>query len=195
MTGSALAGRRTATIDAFIDLVIETGGSPRPESVARRAGISIASLYRYFDNLDELRRDAFDRVLDRFPDLFHIPDVGGGGRDQRIDVFVSTRLALHERLHALQLLGRAASRRVAGLADHVHNTRRAAADQLSLHFATDLAALDPNEREAATASINALTAVESWEHFRHSLGRTTEQTHQAWQAAIDRLLSPTEEPK
>ena len=70
MTGSALAGRRTATIDAFIDLVIETGGSPRPESVARRAGISIASLYRYFDNLDELRRDAFDRVLDRFPDLF-----------------------------------------------------------------------------------------------------------------------------
>jgi len=187
--------RRTATIDAFIDLMLETGSNPKPEAVAARAEVSIASLYRYFDNLDELRRDAFNRVLDRFSDLFQLPDVGTGPREGRIDVLVATRVAFHEKLHPLQLLSRSASRSAVDVAGHIDNSRRAAADQISLHFAPELDALDLGTRTGVVSSINVLTSVESWEVFRRSHGRTSDQTCLAWIQAIDQLLPPTEEPR
>ena len=65
--------RRTQAIDAFIDLLLE-GRMPKPEDVADRADLSIATLYRYFSTLDELRHDAMTRVLDRYPNLFTVPE-------------------------------------------------------------------------------------------------------------------------
>ena len=49
--------RRESAVDAFIDLVLESGNAPSPDEVAKRAGVSIASMYRYFETLDELRNE------------------------------------------------------------------------------------------------------------------------------------------
>ena len=68
--------RRVSAVDAFIDLVLEHGDAPGPDAVAKRAGVSIASMYRYFETLDELRNDAIIRISERFPDL------GLQGRDK-----------------------------------------------------------------------------------------------------------------
>ncbi len=183
------AERRAGAIDAFIDLVLETGENPRPEDVASRAGVSIASLYRYFENLDELRRGAFARLVDRFPELFLIPEVGTGSRQARITAFVETRLAMHEKLHPVQLLVRRL--RPADAAVTRDNPRYVSADQISLHFADELSPLDPDERRAVVATINVVTSTESWEHFRRTDDRTPDQTRDAWITAIDHLLPAT----
>lgn len=185
---SSPSERRTNAIDAFIDLVLERGDHPRPEEVAERAGVSIASLYRYFASLDELRRDAVTRVVQRFPELFDLSSVSGGDRGERIAGFVAARLALHETLHPLQLLPAAMGHADPSAAAHVDETRRALADQVRRHFGPELQTLSPARRDDTVVAITTLASVESWQHFRRSHGRTQAQTRRAWSSALDRLL-------
>lgn len=56
-------------IDAVIDLVLEGDPSPDPASVAERAGVSRASVFRYLATLEQLRTEATGRVFERFLDL------------------------------------------------------------------------------------------------------------------------------
>jgi AcrR family transcriptional regulator len=46
--------------------------------------VSLASLLRYFENLDQLRRATIARYLDRFADLFEVPDEARGTLDERL---------------------------------------------------------------------------------------------------------------
>ena len=39
-----------SALDAFIDLVLEGNLPPTPQQVAKRAGISMATFFRYFEN-------------------------------------------------------------------------------------------------------------------------------------------------
>lgn len=183
--------RRTRGLDAFIDLVLERGVHPRPEEVAERADVSIASLYRYFTDLDEMRHDAVARLVERFPDLFIISEIGVGDREERIASFTAARLALHETLHPLQLLSRAMSQTDPSAQRHVDAARSAFADQVRHHFDTELQTLRPSRREDTVAAIAALTSVESWEQFRRSHDRSPTQTRRAWSSAIDRILPET----
>ena len=59
--------RRVAALDAFIDLVLEGNLPPNPQQAAERAGISMATFFRYFENLNSLRYDAAARMLEHFP--------------------------------------------------------------------------------------------------------------------------------
>ena len=180
--------RRTRALDALIDLVLERGEHPRPEEVAERADVSIASLYRYFTDLDELRRDAVARVVERFPHLFDISEIGAGDRDARIASFTIARLELHETLHPLQLLSRATSRSEPGAQQHLDTIRAAMTDQIRRQFDVELRTLSPARRDDIVVAIAALTCVESWEQFRRIHHRTPAQTRRAWSSAIDRIL-------
>ncbi|MEM7139965.1 MAG: TetR/AcrR family transcriptional regulator [Actinomycetota bacterium] len=185
---SARDERRVRSLDAFIDLVLETGEHPRPEDVARRADVSIASLYRYFDNLEALRRDAATRLVDRFPDLFTIPGLGTGPLDERIASFASALFALHEELHPLQLLARAQRAVEPDAAGLVDGARATTTAQIRTHFAPELDAMAIEDRDDAVLAIAALSSVESWEQFRRSAQRSADETRRAWRRGIARLL-------
>ncbi len=180
--------RRTEAIDAFIDLVLERNVPPRPELVAERAGVSIATLYRYFSTLDELRREATARVLERYAGLFAVPDIGTGSRHERIGRFAASRVDLHETLHPLELLARATAAADPGAAETIDLGRRVQADQIRLHFDDELRELTPTRRENTVAAIAVLTSVESWQQFRRNHERTANQTRRALVDALDCIL-------
>lgn len=179
--------RRRQAIDAFIDLLLE-GRTPKPEEVAARANVSIATLYRYFSTLDELRQDAMARVLDRFSHLFTIPDGNAGTRDDRILQFVSARLELHETLNRMELFQRAAALHDPGADKMVHASRNVLADQARAQFHQELQTLTTAQRDATVATLVLLTSVEAWQSFRVSHAHSLAQTRRAWVDAIDRLL-------
>lgn len=179
--------RRARAVDAFIDLVLEGNLPPASEQVARRAGISMATLFRYFDSLDELRRDAAARTLERFP-LFQVPHIGVGSRSERIERFASIRVELWEKIHLLARLQRSNALKDPGAAEMVELGRRLMADQIRQHFAPELRDFTQAQRGDAVATIASLTSVESWEQFRHAHGRSPLQTRRAWTQAIDRIL-------
>src|SRR5688500_3891186 len=63
---------REAVIDALIELFEEGSYTPSSAEVAERAGISPRSLFRYFDDVDDLNRAAVDRHIDTHRALFEI---------------------------------------------------------------------------------------------------------------------------
>ena len=178
-------------VDAFIDVVLERGSPPTPEEVADRAGVSRATFFRYFSTLVELRNEAATRVVERFPDLFTIPDIGTGSLDGRIRCFVDFQIQLHETLHPLELLMRSHAAHDSETAEFVDAVRRLHADQARRHFEADLRLHGPARRDDLVAAIAVLTSVESWQQFRHSLGRTRVQTNRAWRSALAGIFTGT----
>lgn len=186
---SSRALRRLRVVDAFIDLVLEGEAPPTPNDVADRAGVSRATFFRYFSTLNEFRGEAAARVRERFPELFAIPDIGTGSRDQRIERFVEARVELYETLHPLGLLLRERAAGDADVSALVDGVRKALADQVRQHFDADLRPHGQARRDDMVTAIAVLTSVESWQQFRHSHGRSPAQTRRAWRQALAGILA------
>ena len=56
---------RRRILDAAIGLILEIGGEPARDAVARRAGVGIGTLYRHFPDQQQLLRAVVLDVLDR----------------------------------------------------------------------------------------------------------------------------------
>lgn len=181
-------------IDAFLDLVLEGGPGPTPATVARRAGVSRASVFRYFSTLDELRDEAMGRVLVRFLDLFELGVPAPESSAVRIAHFVDARLRFHEGLHRLALLQRRHAAESEHAAAMVDASRNLLADQVRRYFRLDLEAIDDTRREDAVVTIAVLTSVESWHQAIHSHGRTSADTRRAWISMITAALAGAGSP-
>lgn len=172
----------------MIDLVFEGYTPPTAEQVARRAGVSVASLFRYFDTLDDLREHATKRYFERFFHLFDVPEIGVGPLDKRIDTLVAARVELHRTTAPIARLTRSRSLVVAGLNETLRRLNATQADQVRLHFGEELAQLSPARRDDLVATITTITSFESWDRFQIDHGRTPAQTKRAWVSALGRLL-------
>ena len=139
----AATRRRVRSLDAFIDLVLEGNLPPTAEQVAERAGISMATFFRYFESLNAMRCDAGARMLERFP-FFHVADPGHGPLRERIERFVSLRVELWEQVHRLAQLQRTMVLQDPDAARMVDFVREVMLDQVREHFAPEL-----QERSAA----------------------------------------------
>lgn len=184
----ASAERRNRALDCFIDLMLEGNAPPSSEQVAERAGISMATFFRYFETLDELRGEAMVRLVRRYAHLFRIPDIGYGPRAHRIECFVATRVELWEAIHPAALLMRRSARRRPGASDMVDFARTSQARQIRRHFQKELAGFTPAVRDDAVFTVASLTSVESWEQFSQGYDRGPRQIRRAWFRAIDRIL-------
>ena len=185
---AAADARRTQVVDVFIDLVLEGHLPPSTEQVQTRAGVSAATLFRYFASLDALRRAAAARVMERYPDLYAIERLGVGGLDDRIRRFVATRVALWEKIHLLARLARTTALTDEGAAELIRFARTTMAKQVRRHFDPELRSMPKGRRETVVATIATLTSVESWEQFRHAYGHGPLQTRRAWARAIEQLF-------
>jgi AcrR family transcriptional regulator len=56
---------RERLLDAAIELILEVGGEPPRDAIARRAGVGIATLYRHFPDQQSLLGAVAHHVLDR----------------------------------------------------------------------------------------------------------------------------------
>ena len=65
-------------IDAAFALVQEGKIPLTTELVAERSGVSAASIFRYFDGLDDLQYQAYQRFRERYAPLVQAIDGGSG---------------------------------------------------------------------------------------------------------------------
>ncbi|MEE2678690.1 MAG: TetR/AcrR family transcriptional regulator [Myxococcota bacterium] len=179
--------RRIRALDAFIDLVLEGNLPPTPKQVADRADISVATFFRYFENLNALRHDAASRMLERFP-LLEVEAIGEGPLLARIERFVALRVALWEKVHLLARLQRTVMLQDPDAAQMVDYVRGVMANQVRVHFAPELTEFTPAQQDDTVAVIASLTSVESWEQFRHASRRSPLQIRRAWSDAIGAVL-------
>jgi len=181
---------RIAVSDAVIDLVVEGNADPTAEQVAKRAGVSVASLFRYFETLKELRQETLRRYFKRYDHLFQLPDIAKSTLEHRTQVLVNRRSKLYETTEPMCRQARRRAPDFPDLDEQLHSVRSMQADQIRQCFAHELEALSPSARDDLVATINTLTSFESWDQIVHDHNRTPQQVRRTWTTALHRLLQP-----
>ena len=178
---------RVAVVDAMIDLVLAGNTPPTAEQIADRAGVSAASVFRYFDSLDDLRREGIRRYLERYDHLLDVPDIGEHGFARRVAALVEARQRFYETIEPMARLARAQALSVPELDDALSRVRATLVDQIGEHFSAELLGLRPQRRRELIALVAALTSYESWEQLRRQ-GFDRDALGRAMRSGVERLL-------
>lgn len=161
---------RELVLDAVLELFREDATYPGPAQVAERSGLSLRSVYRYYDDMDELVRAAMARHLARVAPLFVLDDPGVGSLHDRIDRIVTQRFRLYG---ALAPMVRAALQRERAnqlIHDRLVEVREELRHQVQAMFEPELARRDAATRKEIVAGIDVLLQFETFELLRRHRG-------------------------
>ena len=179
---------RVAVIDAMFELLTDGYFPPSVVDIADRAQVSVSSIFRYFDNLDDLQRQTIDRYFERFAALFEIPPTAGDLGD-RIDALIDARLTLYEAIAPIARMARVRAADQPRIADTLAETRWRQRDQLGTHFAPDLRDLGRSEADDRLDLVDALTAFEAWDLLQGAHGRSRHRIRRAWLTGVHAVMA------
>jgi AcrR family transcriptional regulator len=180
---------RDAVLDAVLDLFAEDALEPSAVQVAERSGVSLRSVYRYFEDTDELVRAAIERNLVRVGPLFVVDGLGEGALDERVRRMVRSRLALYEQVQPLMraTLLHAGEHEI--LAERLATVRRLLREQVEAMFAPELSVRPARQRREVTAALDLLLAFESMERLRKVQRLTRPETARVLTRAVGAVLA------
>ena len=182
---------KTAVVDAMFELLQEGQLPPAVEAIAERAGVSVSSVFRYFENLDDLQQRTIERYFERFASLFTIPAMGQGPLDDRIKRLVDSRLDLYEVIGPIAVMARARAVDSPRLARTLDQTRSMQAGLVRAHFAPELASLTPARGDDLVLLIDSMTSFEAWDLLRTTHRRSRQQIRRAWLVGLKALCAVT----
>jgi AcrR family transcriptional regulator len=179
---------RDAVVGALLDLYREGDLAPAAETIAARAGISVRSLFRYFDDVDALVRTAIARQQEHLAPLFAIDAPPELPLAERVERFVAGRVRLVEAMGEVGRVARALATRQPLVLAELARIRGTLRRQLAAVFAPELDALPAGERAAALAAADVATSWEAFDLMRNDHGLSRDDTVDAMGAALRRLL-------
>ncbi|MEK7292135.1 MAG: TetR/AcrR family transcriptional regulator [Actinomycetota bacterium] len=181
---------RKTIVDTLLHLYDEGQIDVSAAEIAHRAGLSERSLFRYFDDVDDLYRAACDAQFDRISSFADITDLGRGSLESKVEHFVDQRIRLFKKVGNIGRVARAHSHRVPRIQKQLSRGRRILRDQLLNHFRNELAAMDRPSRLATTSGIDVLCSYESYELMRHDQGLSDTVIRAALTISLTKLLEP-----
>lgn len=185
---------RDAVVTALMGLYREGVSAPSSEQIADRAGVSARSVFRYFDDGDDLAREAIARQQQHLAPLWDHAVDPALPLGERIVAFVAARVRLLDGMGEVGRVARIQAARQPLVHAELARVRRGLRARTAEVFAAELDPLAPAERTALLAAIDALT---SWE--AHDLMTTDQELAPAevqasLALALRRLLAPGEGP-
>lgn len=195
--GRAADGRRARrdrnrlrVLDAVVELFSEDQLVPTARAVAERSGVSLRSIYRYFDDQDDLLRAAIEHHFERMEPLATVDGLGEGSLPQRIEQLVAARLRLYRAVAPTARAARASASSHDLIGREVARVRHALLRQIERHFSRELDRLDPDEARAVLSTVDALCQHGAIDHLDVQRGLPPEEIHDVLARALRRLLSP-----
>jgi AcrR family transcriptional regulator len=183
---------RAAVIDAMFELLQEGKIPATADLLAERSGVSVASIFRYFDGIDDLQLQTLQRFRERFGPLLHT-DISGD-LETRIDTYVGSRLELYERAGAIMSVGRLRALEHEPLVEASAQMRSTLADQVRLAFAAEIDGASSGRAADLVAVVDALTSLEAWDVMRKTHARSRAQIARAWKQGIGALIRAWNDP-
>lgn len=180
---------KDAVLDAVLDLFADGSLTPGPAEVADRSGVSLRSVYRYFDDMDALVRAAIARNLTRMEPLFALSEPGVGSVDDRIERLVRARLQLHDAAApmARAAVAREATNRI--IRERLEETRLLLCRQVEEMFAPELDLLGADARRDVLAAVDVMVGLDALEHLRRYRKLSVEATEAVLVRALTALLA------
>ena len=179
-----------AVLDTVHEMFVEGNFSPAVEEVAARSGVSLRSVYRYFEDTEALLRMAIQRRVALVESMFVLPGMGQGTLQERITAVVNHRLVLHAKLGPTV---RAAVLRAPYsplLAEQLQRRRQLLTEQIGEHFAPELAAMSKTKADEVLACVDALCEFEAMEHLRIQRRMSVARTRATMITGLTALLAP-----
>ena len=149
---------REAVLDAVVELFHEGSYQPTTDEIAIRAGLSPRSLFRYFDDVDDLSRAVIERELLTSRPLLELDVDAGASLDDRIRALVGARVRLFEAIAPTARAARLAALRNPVIAGRLRERR-------ALLRAQVRDVLDPPP--TTLPALDALCSFETYELLRH----------------------------
>ncbi len=179
---------RSAVIVALLDIVREGNLHPGAAEIADRAGVSHRSIFRYFDDLDDLARTAIDHAFVEAGPLAEIPDIGTGPLESRLDAFVGARVALFQLVDGTMQLARMRAPTIPSIDEGIAEIAELFRVQIAQHFGPELAAVSADERPLLVDGILVLTSYDSFTIHTRLLHSDFERIRSAWVSALTAML-------
>jgi AcrR family transcriptional regulator len=156
--------------------------------VAERSGVSHRSVFRYFEDLDELYRVTVERHLLSVFDRLVISAIGEGTLDARIDAIVENRQEIYEVAGRVARVGQMLAPVEPIIADHHRDMAARAVAQVSQHFAAELSVFAPERRAATQEALAVALSIDSVDYLRHVRGLSRQESTAAIRATLRGLL-------
>lgn len=166
---------REAVVDAMLDLLRELGEQPSAQAIADRAGVSLRTVFRLFDDVDTLLATAVAHQIERVGPLFGPIDASGPIHG-RIDALVAHREQLFEQIGPVR---RAALQRTehAIIRGWLDESRGHLRNQVAVLFADEIATVPAKQRTVVVEALDAAAGFATWSALRteHGLDPATAQ--------------------
>lgn len=157
---------RREIVDALLELIRSGVIDASAAEVATKAGLSERSLFRYFDDVNDLYSEVCAAQYARIERHARIDDFAHGPTAQKVSAFVDQRIALHKAIGRVGVAARAHAHRNPVIAKQLREARTLLRRQIAGHFDSELKSLPADQRRAAISAIDLTTSYESIEMLR-----------------------------
>jgi AcrR family transcriptional regulator len=185
---------REAVVDAILELLREGDDPPGAAEIAERAGVSLRSVFRHFDDLETLYAVAVARHTELIAPLFVLEPVPvpPGARvaplADRIRALARQRARLFEAMTPVRIVGERQRRRSASIAAGLDQSRRELRRQLVDLFDPELAPLPAPERRDILDALEMVAGFAAWHQARTDQGLSVTRAQAALARAISALV-------
>ena len=157
---------RQDIVDALLGLIENGETEISAALIASKAGLSERSIFRYFDDVNDLYRSVCDLAFSKEIEFALIDDVGIGSLDTKIENFVNQRVRIYTMNEKIAPAARSFAFKNPIIKNQLVVGRKLLRTQIIKHFAQELSVFDKQQQQVALAIIDSLTTFEYYDMMR-----------------------------
>ena len=157
---------RQDIVDALLGLIENGETEISAALIASKAGLSERSIFRYFDDVNDLYRSVCDLAFSKEIEIALIDDAGIGSLDTKIENFVNQRVRIYTMNEKIAPAARSFAFKNPIIKNQLVVGRKLLRTQIIKHFAEELSVFDKQQQQVAVAIIDSLTTFEYYDMMR-----------------------------
>ena len=157
---------RQDIVDALLGLIENGETEISAALIASKAGLSERSIFRYFDDVNDLYRSVCDLAFSKEIEYALIDDAGVGSLDTKIENFVNQRVRIYTMNEKIAPAARSFAFKNPIIKNQLVVGRKLLRTQIIKHFAEELSVFDKQQQQSAVAIIDSLTTFEYYDMMR-----------------------------
>jgi AcrR family transcriptional regulator len=157
---------RQDIVNALLGLIENGETEISAALIASKAGLSERSIFRYFDDVNDLYRSVCDLAFSKEIEYALIDDAGVGSLDTKIENFVNQRVRIYTMNEKIAPAARSFAFKNPIIKNQLVVGRKLLRTQIIKHFSEELSAFDKQQQQVAVAIIDSLTTFEYYDMMR-----------------------------
>ncbi len=157
---------RQDIVNALLGLIENGETEISAALLASKAGLSERSIFRYFDDVNDLYRSVCDLAFSKEIEYALIDDAGVGSLDTKIENFVNQRVRIYTMNEKIAPAARSFAFKNPIIKNQLVVGRKLLRTQIIKHFSEELSAFDKQQQQVAVAIIDSLTTFEYYDMMR-----------------------------